>query len=118
VGFEGKEVLRDFRPQWHHVFPRKFLESRVREDLIDALANIAVIGPTINIRISAKDPMDYIDRYGISPEKLAQQYVDPDVGSMLVDNFEAWLAARANRLAEASNSFLAELRPHLSGEDG
>ena len=52
VGFEGMEVLADFRPQWHHIFPKKYLEGNVNEGL-DALANIAVIGPEINIRISA-----------------------------------------------------------------
>ena len=29
VGFEGAEVLADFRPQWHHVFPKKYLEGAV-----------------------------------------------------------------------------------------
>jgi hypothetical protein len=113
VGFEGREVLRDFRPQWHHIFPRKFLEDKVTEDAIDALANIAVIGPTINIRISAKDPMDYIERYRIGPDKLGQQLIDPDVGSMSTDNFNAWLANRARLLSEASNQFLASLKPTL-----
>ena len=36
-----------------------YLEGKVDESLIDALANIAVIGPEINIRISAKDPDDH-----------------------------------------------------------
>jgi hypothetical protein len=58
IGFEGIEVLADFRPQWHHVFPKKYLEGQVSEDKINALANIAVIGPTINIRISSKEPMN------------------------------------------------------------
>jgi hypothetical protein len=101
VGSFSDQVCGFFRDRQH----------RVQEDLIDALANIAVIGPTINIRISAKDPMDYIDRYAISHEKLAQQFIDTDVGSMLVDNFQGWLAGRAGRLADASNSFLAELWP-------
>ncbi|WP_157068523.1 hypothetical protein, partial [Alicyclobacillus sendaiensis] len=69
LGFDGIEAMADFRPQWHHIFPRKFLEGKIPEDRIDALANIAVIGPKINIRISAKSPMDYISRYRISVEK-------------------------------------------------
>jgi Protein of unknown function DUF262 len=60
IGFEGVSVLADFRPEWHHVFPKKYLSGKVDESLIDALANIAVIGSEINIRISAKDPMSYI----------------------------------------------------------
>jgi hypothetical protein len=117
VGFEGKEVLRDFRPQWHHIFPRKFLENKVPEDAIDSLANIAVIGPTINIRISAKDPMDYIDRYGIGPDKLKRQYIDADVAAMTVSNFGEWLAKRAQLLADASNEFLGALKPGIDAAD-
>jgi len=40
-------VLEDFQPQWHHIFPKKFLEDKYDDIDINALANIAVIGPTI-----------------------------------------------------------------------
>jgi hypothetical protein len=36
--------------------------------------------------------MDYIERYRIGPDKLGQQFIDPDVGSMTTGNFNAWLA--------------------------
>ena len=69
IGFEGVSLLADFRPQWHHIFPKKYLNGKVEEDLVDALANIAVIGPEINIRISAKDPMSYIAKHKITDAK-------------------------------------------------
>jgi hypothetical protein len=31
IGFESVTLLADFRPQWHHVFPRKYLEGKVEE---------------------------------------------------------------------------------------
>ncbi|QIN81580.1 DUF262 domain-containing protein [Rubrobacter tropicus] len=110
IGFEGLEVLADFRPQWHHVFPRKFLEGKAAGEKIDALANIAVIGPSINIRISAKDPMDYIERYGIAKEKLVQQFIDPSISGTHAAAYEAWLKERADKLAQAGNAFLSELK--------
>ena len=110
IGFEGVELLADYRPQWHHIFPKKYLEGTVSDDKIDALANIAVIGPTINIRISAKSPMSYILKYGITKEKLSQQFVTGDIESMSVDNYMKWLNERASRLVEAGNEFLSELR--------
>ncbi len=113
LGFEGLQVLADFRPQWHHVFPRKFLHKKVSEDKIDALANIAVIGPNINIRISAKDPMDYIRHYSITPQKLAQQFIDEDIAATEVSRYDEWLAQRADHLAIAGNEFLAELKGDL-----
>jgi hypothetical protein len=110
IGFEGARLLADFRPQWHHIFPKKFLEGHIETDKIDALANIAVIGPTINIRISAKDPLDYIDRYAITDEKLAQQYIDHHIKEVGFVEFESWLERRAAVLATAGNHFLSELR--------
>jgi hypothetical protein len=114
IGFEGLDLLADFRPQWHHIFPKKFLEGKYNGDRIDALANIAVIGPTINIRISAKDPLDYIQRYRITSEKLAQQFIKEDITQLTVENYDNWLHTRAQRLAQAGNDFLATLGRDVS----
>src|SRR5204862_24980 len=73
LGVDGAEILADFRPQWHHIYPQKFLRGKAEPDKIDSLANIAVIGPNINIRISNQDPMKYLDKYSISNDKLEQQ---------------------------------------------
>ena len=110
IGFEGTEVLADFRPQWHHIFPKKYLEGNVENGLVDALANIAAIGPSINIRISAKAPMDYVTRYKIAPEKLEQQFIDPDFTGLAFSQYGDWTRCRAERLAQEANTFLAELR--------
>lgn len=114
LGFEGLEALGDFRPQWHHIFPQKYLEGKASEDKINALANIAVIGPSINIRISARDPLSYIEKYSITKHKLAQQFIDEDIKRVNVGEYEDWLIKRAERLASAANLFLSELR---SSED-
>lgn len=111
IGFEGASLLADFRPQWHHIFPKKYLNGKVDESLIDALANIAVIGPEINIRISAKEPMSYIAKYKITDQKLAQQYVDPATLSISHDGYEEWIKRRGKALADAGNAFLEELAP-------
>jgi hypothetical protein len=110
LGFEGNTVLRNFRPQWHHVFPRKFLDGKVDQHNIDALANIAVIGETINIRISAKDPLDYVERYLISEAKLGQQFISRDIRTFVISDYEEWLEHRAMELAIAGNEFLSQLR--------
>lgn len=113
IGFEGVELLADFRPQWHHIFPRKFLEGKISDDGIEALANIAVIGPSINICISAKEPMNYIQRYNISHDKLNQQFVFDDIVSTSAEQYETWLVNRAKTLANAGNEFLKELKGDL-----
>ena len=110
IGFEGAEVLADFRPQWHHIFPVKYLEGHVDNGLVNALGNIAVIGPSINIRISARAPLDYVTRYKIGPEKLDQQFIDRDFTAVPFAGYEVWTRRRAERLATEANGFLAELR--------
>ena len=109
IGFEGTDFFAGFRPQWHHVFPKKLLENKISPDLIDALANIAAIGNEINIRISAKKPMDYIARYNITVDKLAQQFINEDIVNIGVDGYESWLNSRAQVLADAANDFLDNL---------
>jgi len=106
IGFEGVNLLADFRPQWHHIFPQKYLEGKVAAEKINALANIAVIGPTINIRISAQSPMNYLDRYKISSEKLEQQLINPNLATIPIEKFDQWLQKRAEALSVAANSFL------------
>lgn len=114
IGFDGINVLSDFKPQWHHIFPKKYLEGKVVDDsLIDALANIAVIGPSINIRISANDPMSYVMKYKITTEKLAQQYIDSRLTSISTAEYPKWLDLRAGKLAEEGNAFLAQISKDL-----
>ncbi len=110
LGFEGVEILHDFRPQWHHIFPKKYLEDENVNGFTDSLANIAVIGPTINIRISAKAPLDYVKRYKITPQKLEQQFIEPSFTDLQISEYETWTRQRAERLALEASAFLAELR--------
>ncbi len=110
IGFEGMDVLADFRPQWHHVFPKKYLDGNVNDALADTLANIAVIGPEINIRISARDPLSYVQKYAITKEKLNQQFIDASFTRVTFDGFENWLRNRAQVLSEEANAFLSELK--------
>jgi hypothetical protein len=115
LGFQGLDLLSNFRPQWHHIFPQKFLENKVPEEKINALANIAVIGPEINIRIRAQNPMDYIDRYKINSDKLSQQLIDEDLHKIEVSGYPEWLQRRAVTLAKAGNQFIDSLRSQTGG---
>lgn len=113
IGFDSDDLVAGFEPQYHHVFPRKFLGGKVKAELVEALANIAVIGPGINIRISAQDPMNYVTKYKISELKLEQQYISK-LSSTTVEQFPAWLERRAETLSNAGNDFLEGLRGGLA----
>jgi hypothetical protein len=114
LGFHGAEVLSQFKPQWHHIYPKKFLQGSVDDATIDALANIAVIGPEINIRISARDPMKYLDKYQITDAKLRQQYIYQPRANFTVEAYPKFLASRARVLADAANKMLLQLSDGLS----
>lgn len=113
LGFDGKEILADYKPQWHHIFPQKFLSKHVEEHRINALANIAVIGPKINIRISAQDPMKYLDKYEISDEKLRQQFITFQRNELSISNFEGFTKGRSELLAAKANEYLGRLAATL-----
>jgi hypothetical protein len=113
IGFDGTELLAGFQPQFHHIFPKKFLEGQVEASLIDALANMAIIGPSINIRISKQNPMNYIPRYRISAEKLSQQFISGQITEIDVIQYPNWLRARADQLATVGNALLEDLSSNL-----
>ena len=110
IGFNGEEILADNKPHWHHVFPKKYLKGHIDKDKINAIANMAVIGPRVNIRISAKSPMSYIKQYGIGQEKLKDQFIDEDIVNIDFKGFEKWLDRRATVLAQEANEYLDSLK--------
>ena len=81
------------------------------EDLVNALGNIAVIGPEMNIRISAKDPMKYIAKYDIFRREALSAVHRSQVDLVVSGGLQDWVQDRAARLAEVANGFFAELAP-------
>src|SRR2546427_8786472 len=88
------------------------------DEEIQALANIAIIGSNINIRINSKNPIDYLDRYKIPVEKLAQQYIPTDRGQFRVENYPSFLKNRAEELTKQANDYLLKLSGELARHHG
>jgi hypothetical protein len=80
---------------------------------LDRVRKVRDIGPEINIRISAQNPMSYVSRYKITPAKLQQQFIDPGIVSVPMAEFENWLQNRATTLASNGNQFLDSLKNGL-----
>ena len=106
VAFKGNNLLKGFEPQFHHIFPRKFLEGKVAPEKVEAIANIAIINADTNIKISNKDPLKYFSDYEITEEKRAQQFIVGPVNELTVTQYENWLDERSTALAEAANVLL------------
>lgn len=109
IGFDNADILSGFKPQWHHIFPKKYLEDKIEYELINSIANIAVIGPAINIRISAKKPMEYIQKYNITETKLTQQFIENSIMQVELEQVPAWLNKRAEKLSLEANGFFTKL---------
>ncbi|HLH71489.1 MAG TPA: DUF262 domain-containing protein [Candidatus Dormibacteraeota bacterium] len=109
LGFRGEELFRDFKPQWHHIYPRAFLRDRgVPPDTWDLFANIAVLAPDTNLRFSSKAPTIYLETNGVDDAMLAEQLVPP-ASTLVVERYQEFLRERASRLAEAANAYMAAL---------
>jgi hypothetical protein len=103
--------LTGFTPDWHHIFPRKYLEKNgVEGNEIHALANMAVIDPKTNIRFGAKEPTRYLEKYEIPDEYLEEQLVPTDRKLFTVDRYDDFLKLRAKSLADAANDYFQDLR--------
>ena len=106
------EAVGEYKPEWHHIFPRKWLRDNVpgiEKKLIDSVANMAVISGEANRKIAAKAPKDYIAELNLAARGLLDQQAIPDPTFVEPNQYEDWLHARAERLAQSSNEYLAGL---------
>ena len=102
-----------YRPEWHHIFPRKWLRDNVvgiDKKFIDAVANMAVISGDANRKISSSAPSKYVGELNLATRGLLEQQAIPDPTFVVPEQYMQWLNNRAERLAQESNKYLAELR--------
>jgi hypothetical protein len=125
IGFDktGASIASDFKPNWHHIFPKSLLRShQVEDDAINWFSNITVLNEKTNVKkLQAKHPAKYIVEYDISPEMLKQHsipasFIAPygesggDINKALaIDRFDEFVLERAEMLAQEMNTYLAEL---------
>ena len=106
VGFdrEDNQLNEGFKPEWHHIFPRKVVGPGFDEGLVDSIANIAVLNEKANRAFSGQPPQRYLQEHRVRPERLAEQAIPPvDTG------FETFLDRRSELLAERASAFLEGL---------
>ena len=110
IGFdrEDNELNEGFKPQWHHVFPRRLLRGRFDDAKTDSLANIAVLNERANRSLSAKPPREYLQQHRVNSDRLAEQAI-PSEQLLEIDRFDEFLAERAKLLAKKSGEFLERL---------
>jgi hypothetical protein len=98
------------RLQFHHVFPRAYLRKHrpdIRTNQVDDISNLAFIGGSTNLSISAKAPSDYLARLAEEkPALLAAQQIPTDPSLFQADRYLDFLAARRELIANRLSGFL------------
>lgn len=105
-----------YRPEWHHIFPRKWLKDNIpgiERKFIDSVANMAVISGEANRKIATKSPKVYVDELGLVARGSLEQQAIPDPSTITPEKYLDWLTDRAERLAQESNKYLVELRNQI-----
>lgn len=110
IGFdrEDSELNEGFKPEWHHIFPKKIVRDSFDPSLVDSIANIAVLNEKANRSFSAKQPLEYLKEYNVKSERLDEQAV-PREFPLEVSTFERFLSLRAERLANSATAYLQGL---------
>jgi hypothetical protein len=110
IGFdrEDNQLNEGFKPEWHHVFPKKVLRGKYPEETIDALANIVILNEKANRSFNAKLPSQYLADHRVAEERLGEQAV-PSSDTLVLDRYEELLGARADELASRASKFMEEL---------
>ena len=95
----------------HHIFPKAFLRAKydasnsIQKNLINEIANNALITQKSNIKILDRDPAEYLPK--INQEQLRLQFVPTDTELYKLENYELFLAKRRKLIADGINEFLA-----------
>ncbi|MBL7152652.1 MAG: DUF262 domain-containing protein [Phycisphaerae bacterium] len=97
--------------QIHHIFPKKLLrEHGYSRPQINAIANFTFITQETNLRILAKQPSEYLEKIEARhPGVLSSHWIPMDRELWRVENYQDFIAARRELLAQAANEFLETL---------
>lgn len=97
--------------QVHHIFPKaRLYDAGFSRAEVNAIANFTFLTQDTNLRISDKDPAEYLAYYADkNPGVIESHWIPMDRDLWRIENYPAFLAARRELLAQAANEFLESL---------
>lgn len=111
--------------QWHHIFPKAVLarQLEIRGEAANNFGHMALISKEANLALGDQMPEQYLPALGNATDVLESQWVPIDPELWKVENYQGFLEARRQLMADAANEFLTDLRngtlpPVLSGTQG
>lgn len=117
VALYQKAVGRSFGLEIHHIFPQGLLYKSgydstdpAHKRVVNEIANLAYLTKQANLGISMKKPEVYLPKVLAKyPEALKQQAVPHSQSLWTIKQFEAFLSARRQLLADAINTYMDSL---------
>lgn len=97
--------------QMHHIFPKALLYQHEYEKRdVNALANFTFLTKATNLKVSDKDPAEYLAEYADrDPSLLESHWIPLEPALWKLENYPDFLARRRELLAQAANDFLDHL---------
>lgn len=97
--------------QLHHIFPKALLYKHgYQVSEVNQLANFAFLTQQTNLRISDRDPQEYLEEIARNyPGALESHWIPMDPALWKVENYPQFLEERRRLLADAANAFLNSL---------
>lgn len=95
--------------EFHHVIPKKLLnDAGYDKSEVNEIANMAFIGGRTNRRISASNPVEYLEKIIAEQgeEALTSQFVPLDRNLWKIENYKQFLESRRELLIKHINEFL------------
>jgi hypothetical protein len=93
----------------HHIFPREFLKEHgeTREEMINCIANLTLISPSVNSEIGETPPDEYLTRFG---EQVLRDHLIPTTPKLWkFKSFDQFLEVRLKLIWSHTRSLLEEL---------
>lgn len=95
----------------HHIFPKSKLYAHgYSKSEVNAIANFTFLTKETNLQVSNRDPQEYFAHYEAQhPGSIASHWIPTDPELWRYENYQNFLAARQQLLAQATNEFLDSL---------
>jgi hypothetical protein len=99
------------RLQVHHIFPRALLYKHdYSRPEVNAVANFTFLTQETNLRVSDREPADYLEEYAAKfPGAVESHWIPMDRQLWRPARYRDFLAARRELMAKAANDFLTSL---------
>jgi len=103
------KILKSEDAAIHHIFTRELLRENgeTRDDVINWLANLTLIAPSVNSEIGDQQPVGYLSQY--NQEILEQHFIPLNQKLWEINNYESFFEERAKLIWKATRNLLEML---------